>query len=63
MRTYYVIWTYAANYSKVMPIQAASAQQAAQAATSLFSDDFREKGSVYVFDTPPAFSKVADKAA
>ena len=57
MKTFYVIWTYLANYSEVRPVQAGSSEEAADAATSFFSKDFQQKGTVYVFDHPPVFTK------
>lgn len=53
VKTYYVLWTYIANFSKLMSVQADSPREALDKATGLFSSDFKHKGNVYVFDRPP----------
>lgn len=54
MKTYYVLWTYIANHSsRIWKIRAASSDAAKQHIIRGFSDDFRTKGTVYVFDRPP----------
>lgn len=53
MKTYYVLWTYLGNYSKLIEIVAKDAVEAADKATGFFSKDFHEKATVYVFDKPP----------
>lgn len=54
MNQFYVLWTYSANFSRLMPIQASDAAEAVKATCGYFSDDFKKKATVYVFDTPPA---------
>ena len=52
MRTFYVLWTYIANYSRLMKVSAKDATEAAESA--MFGPGFDEKATVYVFDVPPA---------
>lgn len=59
LKKYWVLWTYVANYSKLIEVEAESGQDAADKATGLFSKDFQKKGNVYVFDREPAFVKSA----
>lgn len=56
MKTFYVIWTYIANYSAVHEVQGESAHLVAENVVRGFSDDFAKKATVYVFDRPPAFT-------
>lgn len=56
MKSYWVIWTYCANFSAPRRVEAADAQQAADRATAHYSDDFRRAASVYVFEAPPVLS-------
>lgn len=60
MKTFYVIWTYIGNYSEVKPVQAESSEKAVEVATSFFSKDFQQKGTVYVFDRAPVFTKLPE---
>jgi hypothetical protein len=60
MKTFYVIWTYIGNYSEVKPVEAKTADDAADKATSFFSKDFQKKGTVYVFDHAPTFTKLPE---
>lgn len=53
MKTYYVLWTFAANYSKLMEIPAESAEEAKNAVLWLWGKEFRDTCNMYVFDTPP----------
>lgn len=57
LRKFWVIWTYSANYSGLLEVDAESASDAADKMTGLFSKDFQKKGVVYVFDHAPAFVK------
>lgn len=57
MKTYYVLWTYIGNHSNLLKIEADSAHAALGKATTNFSEDFRKKGKVYVFDVPPVLIK------
>lgn len=60
MKTYYVLWTYVANFSKLLTVQAASPREALDQATGFFSLDFKHKGNVYVFDRPPVLVQGAE---
>lgn len=55
MKKYWVLWTYSANYSNLIEVSAESGDDAADKATGLFSKDFQQKGTVYVFDRAPCF--------
>ena len=57
MKKFWVLWTYSANYSRVFELSASSPEEAAKAATCIYSDDFHKKATVYVFDRPPVFTK------
>lgn len=54
MKQFYVLWTYIANFSRLIPIQAENAEEARKMTCGYFSDDFKKKATVFVFDTPPA---------
>lgn len=54
MKTYYVLWTYIANYSRLMQVVASDAAHAHHLTADGMSEDFRLKATVFVFDTPPA---------
>lgn len=54
MRTFYVLWTYIANFSRLMPVRAETAEEAYMESCGHLSEDFRAKATVYVFDAPPA---------
>lgn len=58
MKKFWVIWTYSANYSKLMEIEAKDAEEAAKRATFLYGDRFHKEANIYVFDTKPAFQVV-----
>ena len=63
MKKFWVLWTYVANYSNLIEVDAESAEDAAKRVTGFFSKDFSQKGSVYVFDKAPAFQQgTANKA-
>ncbi len=53
MKQFYVLWTYIANFSRLIPIKAESAEAALKESCGYFSDDFKRKATVYVFDAPP----------
>lgn len=57
-RKYYVLWTYIANYSSVLEVEATSPSQALDVATGFFSKDFHAKASVYVFDHEPVLIRL-----
>jgi hypothetical protein len=54
MRTFYVLWTFSANYSRLIPVAAETAEQAAKETCGYFREEFRQKATVFVFDAPPA---------
>lgn len=61
MNTYYVLGTYLGNYSeRPWEMMAKSLEQAADNLRHFFSQDFRAKGTVYVFDTPPVLTVKGD---
>jgi hypothetical protein len=53
MNTYWIIWTYIANYGR-MSFKANSADDAVNMLYRHFSSDFENKATVYVFDKEPA---------
>lgn len=53
MKTYIIYWTYVANYGGPMRRHAESPEEALQIVYDGFSDDFRERGSVTIFDCEP----------
>lgn len=53
MKQFYVLWTYIANFSRLIPIKENTAEDAYKATCGYFGDDFKQKATVYVFDTPP----------
>lgn len=57
MKTYYVIWTYAANYSKLTEIKATGPREAIEKSCyfNVYNPEFQKNGKVYVFDAPPVF--------
>ncbi len=63
MKDFYVIWTYIGNYSKVQKIEAKDELEAAERATYCFSNDFKQKGTVYVFDRSPVYVKQPEPKA
>lgn len=56
-KKYWALWTYVANYSNLIEVDAESAEDAADKVTGLFSKDFQQKASVYVFDRAPAYQQ------
>ncbi len=52
-KQFYVLWTYIANYSRLIPIKAETPEIAREESCGYFSDDFKKKATVFVFDTPP----------
>ena len=58
MKKFWVLWTYSANYSSLMEIEASSAKEASERATGFFSTDFHKRGNIYVFDKAPAYKIV-----
>ncbi len=57
MKEFYVLWTYAANYSKLMLVKAETAEDALKYATFLYGKDFHAKATVMVFSEPPTLLK------
>jgi hypothetical protein len=55
MKTFYVLWTYQANYSGLLEVPAESAEKACKQVLNFWAPDFAKKACVYVFDTKPAF--------
>jgi hypothetical protein len=58
-KSYWVLWTYVANFSSLRKVTALSAADAAAKVTSLFSDDFHNRATVLVFDQPPVLHRGA----
>lgn len=53
MKQFYVLWTYIANFSRLIPVKAENAERALMESCGYFSEDFRKKATVFVFDSPP----------
>lgn len=53
LKSYWVLWTYIANYSKLTRVEARDAEDAMDMVTGHFSKDFQKKATVYVFDREP----------
>ena len=53
-KKFYVLWTYAANYSSLMTVAAKDAEEARALTVGLYGPDFHKAACVYVFDTAPA---------
>ncbi len=53
MKNYWILWTYIANYGRIR-LPARDAKHAADQLYACFSPDFKEKGTIFVFDTEPA---------
>ena len=58
MKTFYVLWTYIANFSRLLKVEAKDADAALQCTVGWYMESdnpaFRDKATVYVFDSPPA---------
>lgn len=52
MKKFWVLWTYIANYSSLLEVEAESPEDAIKRTTHMFSNDFHMKANVYVFDHP-----------
>ena len=52
-KTYWVIWTYVADYGGPIRIAAHSAREAVEILRAGFGDDIRKKVKIYVWDTFP----------
>lgn len=51
------MWTYVANHSaKPYKMMAKSAEEAGNVFLKGFHEDFRKRGTLFVFDSPPVFS-------
>jgi len=61
MRDYWVLWTYEANYSDLKKVQAKSAEEAASLRTALFGPSFQKGATIYVFNTPPVYTREPSK--
>ncbi len=54
MKTYWLLWTYIANYSdKPLRVQAKDPKEAADSLRRMYSDDFAKKATIYVLDVEP----------
>lgn len=53
MKTYWIIWTYIANFGR-MTVQAKSEDEAVNRLYDCFSPDFENRATVYVFDKEPS---------
>lgn len=60
-RTFWVLWTYVANYSHLIEVRAPTADDAARRATAGYSADFRKRATVYVFEHPPVLVEGEDE--
>lgn len=54
MKEYTVIWTYLGNYA-YQRVRAMTDVQACREVTGHFSEDFQQKGMVYVFEGAPSY--------
>jgi hypothetical protein len=61
MKKFYVMWTYIANFGGPYERWADTPQAAAESVRQGFSKDFRDKGTVYVFDAAPVLVVKGDK--
>ena len=52
-KKFYVMWTYIGNYGGPYERWATSAEEAGESVRQGFSQDFRDKGTVYVFGSRP----------
>lgn len=57
MKSYWVMWTYIANYSKPVRVEAKDAEDAIDKVCGYYSKDFQQKASIYVFDREPVVRK------
>ena len=52
-----MLWHYIANYSEILPVEANNAEDAIERACGFYMGSsntaFRDKATVYVFDSPP----------
>lgn len=53
MKTFYVIWTYVANYSGLITVEAESADAAKQQVLDRYGAEFADAARIFVFDAPP----------
>jgi hypothetical protein len=56
MKKFYVLWTYMANFSSLMEIDAKDAEEARKITVGYFGPEFHKVACVYVFDTAPVMS-------
>lgn len=52
MKPYWILWTYIANYGKIK-LSARDPKHAADQLYACFSADFKERGTIIVFDCEP----------
>ncbi len=56
-KTFWIMWTYVGNYGGPSRWDGATtAEEAAKQVSDGLSRDFRARGRIYVFDSPPAFT-------
>ena len=51
--TYYVLWTWQANYSEVITVKAFSPKEAKDMAVGFYGNQFQAEAKIYVFASPP----------
>jgi hypothetical protein len=57
MKRYWILWTYIANYNSIpLTVTADSPMRAAEVVFEGFSEEFREKATLHIFDRPPAMT-------
>lgn len=57
--TYWVLWTYVANYSSLMKVEADSPEQAKEKVCDWYGPEFLKKAHIYVFDKEPVYTNLA----
>lgn len=63
LKPYWIIWTYIANYSsRPHKLYAESPEAAVAELLGMYSEDFKAKAKVYVFDSPPNHTYAGPKA-
>ena len=59
---FWVMWTYLGNYGGPWVREASSAEVAGKMVVDEFSQDFAERGVVYVFDSEPTIVRMSKVA-
>lgn len=57
MKKFWIMWTYFANYGGPILVGAETPDEAVKFVSSAYSEDFKERADVYVFDSPPSFAR------